>query len=351
MEIHQVLTQSTTICNVLCRYEQGEIFAAEGYARVSGSPGVCIATSGPGATNLVSGFANALLNSLPLVALTGQLHGYLSCLPKPPEFSQLEHILRLVNESKKHVSYVGGGCLNSSPKLHQFVELTEIPVASTLIGLGVYSSSDELSLRMLGMHGIVYANYAMDKRLICCLLSTTLKGISPLLKGRNAAGKLNVDYSAWRAELKEQKMKFPLSFKSFGGVISPQYAVHVLDELTNLDAIITTGVCQHQMWAAQWYNFKRPRQWGTSGGLGAMGFGLPAAIGAAKASPGSTVVDIDGDGSFHMNIQECFDIPAARATKKSGVRDAIQKMLETPGPYLLDVIVPHQALVVEHLEM
>ncbi|RWR93315.1 Acetolactate synthase 1 [Cinnamomum micranthum f. kanehirae] len=171
-------------------------------------------------------------------------------------------------------------------------------------------------------------------------------------------------------------MKFPLSFKSFGDAIPPQYAIQVLDELTNSNAIITTGVGQHQMWAAQWYNFKRPRQWATSSGLGAMGFGLPAAIGAAEASPGSIVVDIDGDGSFIMNVQELATIwveqldvkimilnnqhlgmvvqwedrflqgesgsYVSRVTKKSELRGAIQKMLETPGPYLLDVVVPHQ---------
>ncbi|KAJ8615179.1 hypothetical protein MRB53_034551 [Persea americana] len=523
MEIHQALTRSTTIRNVLCRHEQGEIFAAEGYARASGRPGVCIATSGPGATNLVSGLADALLDSIPLVAITGQvprrmigtdafqetpivevtrsitkhnylvldvediprvveeafflatsgrpgpvlidipkdvqqqlvipdwdrpmkLHGYLSRLPKLPELSQLEQILRLVSESKKPVLYVGGGCLNSSPELRQFVDLTGIPVASTLMGLGAFPSSDELSMRMLGMHGTVYANYAVDKAdlllafgvrfddrvtgkletfasrakivhididpaeigknkqphvSICGDVKAALEGLNFLLEGIKAAGKINLDFSSWREELKEQKMKFPLSFKSFGDAIPPQYAIQVLDELTNSNAIITTGVGQHQMWAAQWYNFKRPRQWATSSGLGAMGFGLPAAIGAAEASPGTIVVDIDGDGSFIMNVQElatiCVEqldvkimilnnqhlgmvvqwedrfykanrahtylgnpddetkifpnflkfaegceIPAARVTKKSELRGAIQKMLETPGPYLLDVLVPHQ---------
>lgn len=326
------------------------------------------------------------------------------------------------------------------------MELTGIPVASTLMGLGAYPSSEELSMRMLGMHGTVYANYAVDKAdlllafgvrfddrvtgkleafasrakivhididpaeigknkqphvSICGDVKAALEGLNSLLEGRKAAGKINLDFSSWREELKEQKMKFPLSFKSFGDAIPPQYAIQVLDELTNSNAIITTGVGQHQMWAAQWYNFKRPRQWATSSGLGAMGFGLPAAIGAAEASPGSIVVDIDGDGSFIMNVQELAtiwveqldvkimilnnqhlgmvvqwedrfykanrahtylgnpddeskifpnflkfaegcEIPAARVTKKSELRGAIQKMLETPGPYLLDVIVPHQ---------
>ncbi|XP_058070673.1 acetolactate synthase 3, chloroplastic-like [Magnolia sinica] len=523
LEIHQALTRSSSISNVLCRHEQGEVFAAEGYARASGRPGVCIATSGPGATNLVSGLADALLDSVPLVAITGQvprrmigtdafqetpivevtrsitkhnylvldvediprivaeafflassgrpgpvlidvpkdiqqqlvvpdwdrpmrLQGYASRLPLPPGVAQLEQILRLVSESKKPVLYVGGGCLNSSEELRRFVELTGIPVASTLMGLGTYPMADDLSLRMLGMHGTVYANYAIDKSdlllafgvrfddrvtgkleafasrakivhididpseigknkqphvSICADLKMCLEGLNALLEEKRNAQKLDLDFSAWRDELAEQKKKFPLSYKSFGDAIPPQYAIQVLDELTNSDAIITTGVGQHQMWAAQWYNYKRPRQWATSSGLGAMGFGLPAAIGAARASPATTVVDIDGDGSFLMNVQELATIrvedldvkvmilnnqhlgmvvqwedrfykanrahtylgnpakeneifpnfltfaegcgiPAARVTKKSEVRDAIRKMLETPGPYLLDVIVPHQ---------
>ncbi|XP_068665425.1 acetolactate synthase 3, chloroplastic-like [Aristolochia californica] len=522
MEIHQALTRSPTVRNILCRHEQGEIFAAEGYARVSGRPGVCIATSGPGATNLVSGLADALLDSVPLVAITGQvprrmigtdafqetpivevtrtitkhnylvldvediprivqeafflavsgrpgpvlidipkdiqqqlvvptwdkpmeLHGYFSRLPKPPLDSYLDQILRFIFESKKPVLYVGGGCLNSSTELRKFVELTGIPVASTLMGLGTYPLNDPLSLRMLGMHGTVYANYAVheadlllafgvrfDDRVtgkleefasrakivhididpaeigknkqphisVCADLKVSLDQMNNLLEERiESMGKL--DFSTWIEELMDQKKKCPLWFKTFGEAIPPQYAIKVLDELTNGVAIITTGVGQHQMWAAQWYGFKGPRQWATSSGLGAMGFGLPAAIGAAVAAPGTTVVDIDGDGSFLMNVQElatvrvenlpvkimvlnnqhlgmvvqwedrfyksnrghtylgnpeneskifpnllkfaeACDIPAARITRMSEVRDAIRTMLETPGPYLLDVIVPHQ---------
>ncbi|KAG0449401.1 hypothetical protein HPP92_027328 [Vanilla planifolia] len=240
MEIHQALTRSLSITNHLFRHEQGEIFAAEGYARSTGRPGVCIATSGPGATNLVSGLADAMLDSIPLVAITGQvprrmigtdafqetpivevtrsitkhnylvldvndipriikeafflatsgrpgpvlvdipkdiqqqlaiplwnskigLQGYLSRLPQPPKRHFLEQVLRLVAEARCPVLYVGGGCTSASPELRHFVELTGIPVASTLMGLGVYPSSNELSLKMLGMHGTVYANYAIDK--------------------------------------------------------------------------------------------------------------------------------------------------------------------------------------------
>nr|ACV84152.1 acetohydroxyacid synthase [Phaseolus vulgaris]AGZ15379.1 acetohydroxyacid synthase [Phaseolus vulgaris] len=521
MEIHQALTRSATIRNVLPRHEHGGVFAAEGYARSSGLPGVCIATSGPGATNLVSGLADALLDSVPLVAITGQvprrmigtdafqetpivevtrsitkhnylvldvddiprivneafflatsgrpgpvlidipkdiqqqlaipnwdqpirLSGYMSRLPKSPNEKHLELIVRLLFEAKKPVLYVGGGCLNSSEELRRFVQLTGVPVASTLMGLGAYPIADENSLQMLGMHGTVYANYAVDRSdlllafgvrfddrvtgkleafasrakivhididsaeigknkqphvSVCADIKLALKGINLVLESRGAKGKL--DFRSWREELNEQKRKFPLSYKTFEEEISPQYAIQVLDELTNGEAIVSTGVGQHQMWAAQFYKYKRPRQWLTSGGLGAMGFGLPAAMGAAVANPGAIVVDIDGDGSFIMNVQElatikveklpvkilllhnqhlgmvvqwedrfyksnrghtylgdpsnesaifpnflkfadACGIPAARVAKKEDLKAAIQKMLDTPGPYLLDVIVPHQ---------
>ncbi|XP_034707302.1 acetolactate synthase 3, chloroplastic-like [Vitis riparia] len=521
MEIHQALTRSNSIRNVLPRHEQGGVFAAEGYARASGRPGVCIATSGPGATNLVSGLADALLDSIPIVAITGQvprrmigtdafqetpivevtrsitkhnylvldvediphivreafflatsgrpgpvlidvpkdiqqqlvvpnwnkglqLPGYTFRLPKSPEKAHLEQIVRLISESKRPVLYVGGGCMNSSEELRRFVDLTGIPVASTLMGLGAFPCTDELSLQMLGMHGTMYANYAVDRSdlllafgvrfddrvtgkieafasrakivhididpaeigknkqphvSVCADVKQALTGMNSLLEETGAKSKY--DFSSWRDELNEQKAKYPLSFKTFGEAIPPQYAIQVLDELTNGNAIISSGVGQHQMWAAQFYKYKGPRQWLSSSGLGAMGFGLPAAMGAAVAKPDAVVVDIDGDGSFIMNVQElatirvenlpvkimllnnqhlgmvvqwedrfykanrahtylgnpsneaeifpnmlkfaeACDIPAARVTKKSEVREAIKKMLETPGPYLLDVIVPHQ---------
>lgn len=521
MEIHQALTRSNQIRNVLPRHEQGGVFAAEGYARATGRVGVCIATSGPGATNVVSGLADALLDSVPIVAITGQvprrmigtdafqetpivevtrsitkhnylvldvediprivkeafflansgrpgpvlidvpkdiqqqlvvpnwdqpmkLPGYLSRLPKLPNEGHLDQIVRLISESKKPVLYVGGGCLNSSEELREFVRLTGIPVASTLMGLGSYPCSDALSLHMLGMHGTVYANYAVDQAdlllafgvrfddrvtgkleafasrakivhididsaeigknklphvSLCADMKVALEGMNKILE--SSKGKLKLDFSAWREELNEQKKKYPLNFKTFGDAIPPQYAIQVLDELTNGNAIISTGVGQHQMWAAQFYKYNQPRQWLTSGGLGAMGFGLPAAVGAAVARPDAVVVDIDGDGSFIMNVQElatirvenlpvkilllnnqhlgmvvqwedrfykanrahtylgnpskaseifpdmlkfaeACEIPAARVTKVSELRAAIQKMLDTPGPYLLDVIVPHQ---------
>ncbi|KAM7254091.1 hypothetical protein ACFE04_027116 [Oxalis oulophora] len=520
-EIHQALTRSNSIRNILPRHEQGAVFAAEGYARSSGVPGVCIATSGPGATNLVTGLANAHLDSIPLVAITGQvprkmlgidsfqetpivevtrqitkhnylvldvdeiprvvkeafflatsgrpgpvlidipkdiqqqlavpnwkqsikLSGYLSKLPKSPDEALLDQIVGMIFESKKPVLYVGGGCLNSSEELRRFVELTRIPVASTLMGLGVFPCSDDLSLQMLGMHGTMYANYSVDRSdlllafgvrfddrvtgkletfasrakivhididpaeigkikqphmWVCGDVKLALKGINKILD--DMAQKLDLDFSSWNDELNEQKKKFPLNFKTFGQAIPPQYAVSLLDELTDGNAIISTGAGQHQMWAAQFYKYKRPRQWLTPGGLAPMGFGLPAAIGAVVANPGAIVVDIDGDGSFIMNVQElatirvenlpikimlvnnqhlgmvvqwedrfykanrghtylgdpsneseifpnmlkfaeACGIPAARVSRKEDLRPALQKMLDTAGPYLLDVIVPHQ---------
>nr|QCH40393.1 acetohydroxyacid synthase [Pontederia crassipes] len=523
MEIHQALTRSPSITNHLLRHEQGEAFAASGYARSTGRPGVCIATSGPGATNLVSALADALLDSIPMVAITGQvprrmigtdafqetpivevtrsitkhnylvldvddipriikeaffiatsgrpgpvlvdipkdiqqqlavpvwdppvrLPGYVSRLPKPPALHLLEQIIRFVSESSRPVLYVGGGCLHASEELRHFADLTGIPIASTLMGLGVYPLDGHLSLKMLGMHGTVYANYSIDKadlllafgvrfddrvtgkleafasrakivhididpaeigknkqphvvQSICGDIKLALQEMNKIIEESGIYNKLN--FSAWREELDQQKKNYPLNYKTFGDLIPPQYAIEVLDELTNGEAIITTGVGQHQMWAAQYYNYKRPRQWLTSAGLGAMGFGLPAAVGAAVGNPGVTVVDIDGDGSFQMNAQELaivrienldvkmlilnnqhlgmvvqwedrfyqsnrahtylgnpaneskvfpdfvkladsYDIPAVRVSKKGEVRDAIRKMLQTPGPYLLDVIVPHE---------
>ena len=519
MEIHQALNRSNIIQNVLPRDENGGVFAAEGYARASGRPGVCIATSGPGATNIVSGLADALLDSIPIVAITGQvprrmigtdafqetpivevtrsitkhsysvldvedipyivkeafflansgrpgpvlidipndiqqqlgvpnwdkplqLPGYSFRLPKSPETGHLQQILRLISDSKKPVLYVGGGCMNSSEELRRFVDLTGIPVATTLMGLGAFPSTDELSLQMLGMHGTMYANYALDKSDLLLAFGVRFDDrvtgkieefasrakivhidIDPAEIGKNKQPHLSIcgdvkkalagmnrlleetgvlyDFSSWREELNEQKAKYPLSYKTSGEAIPPQYAIEVLDELTNGNAIISSGVGQHQMWAAQFYKYREPRQWLSSSGLGAMGFGLPAAVGAAVARPDAVVVDIDGDGSFIMNVQElatvrienlpvkimllnnqhlgmvvqwedrfykanrahkylgnpskeaeifpdmlkfaeACDIPAARVTKKSELREAIKKMLETPGPYLLDVIVPHQ---------
>ncbi|GBG74477.1 hypothetical protein CBR_g18887 [Chara braunii] len=519
MEIHQALTRSNYIRNILCRHEQGEVFAAEGYAKSTGRVGVCIATSGPGATNLVTGLADAMLDSVPLVAITGQvprrmigtdafqetpivevtrsitkhnylvldiddiprimreafflaasgrpgpvlvdipkdvqqamavpswadpmrLTSYLQRLPGVPSVAHMEQVVRLLHSAKKPVLYVGGGCMQASEELREFVAMTGIPVAQTLMGLGVFPESSELALHMLGMHGTVYANYAIDQadlllafgvrfddrvtgklETFASRASIVHVDIDPAELGKNknphvsvfADVKLaltvlngilrssmpNLDYSAWIRELDDKKKEFPMTYPKSGDDIYPQHAISVLHEVTGGEAVVSTGVGQHQMWAAQFYKFDKPRRWLTSGGLGAMGFGLPAALGAAVACTDVHVVDIDGDGSFLMNVQEMatikveklpvkimilnnqhlgmvvqwedrfykgnrahtylgdpeceaeiypdfckiaegYKIPSARVTKKSELKQAIKTMLDTPGPYLLDVIVPHQ---------
>jgi len=441
MEIHQALTrQEDKITNVLCRHEQGEVFAAEGYAKVTGKVGVCIATSGPGATNLVTGIADAMLDSIPMVAITGQVprrmigtdafqetptveitrpitkHNYLVMdikdiprvvaeafylarsgrpgpvlidipkdvqqqmlnpseldtsfepskmleyydkrLPADPRKGLLLDVARAIANAKRPVLYVGGGCIDASEELAKFVELTGIPVAQTLMGLGSFSEMHPLALQMLGMHGTIYANYAIDK---CDLLlafgvrfddrvTGKVKDFAPNASivhididaaeiGKNKA----VDYSVcadmgqslgglnklfeekqveinaqtmkeWTDDVLEQKKLKQMTYPEYEDAIAPQHAIKVLEEVTKGDAVISTGVGQHQMWAAQWYRFAKPRRWLTSGGLGSMGYGLPAALGAAAAFKAAgekvTVVDIDGDGSFLMNVQELATIKA-----------------------------------------
>eukprot|EP00243_Klebsormidium_subtile_P003014 TRINITY_DN16146_c0_g1_i1.p1 TRINITY_DN16146_c0_g1~~TRINITY_DN16146_c0_g1_i1.p1 ORF type:complete len:724 (-),score=199.36 TRINITY_DN16146_c0_g1_i1:339-2510(-) len=523
MEIHQALTRSGSIRNILCRHEQGEIFAAEGYAKASGRVGVCIATSGPGATNLVTGLADAMLDSVPLVAITGQvprkmigtdgfqetpivevtrsitkhnylvmdvddiprvireafylaasgrpgpvlvdvpkdvqqtmsipdwnqpmrLNAYIKRLPGLPSRDTMAQVVRLLQSSKRPVVYLGGGALHASEEVRQFVELMQIPVAQTLMGLGTFPETDPLALQMLGMHGTVYANYAIDKAdlllafgvrfddrvtgkletfasrasivhididpaeigknkaahvSVCSDIKPALACLNELLREEVANGTNKWNYADWRAEVQEQREKYPMAFPVTSDFIVPQSAIQTLYELTNGRAIISTGVGQHQMWAAQWFQYNEPRRWVTSGGLGAMGFGLPSALGAVTACPDIPVVDIDGDGSFIMNVQELATIkvenlpvkimilnnqhlgmvvqwedrfykanrahtylgdpeapedifpdfckfaeackvPTARVTRPQDLREAIQTMLDTPGPYLLDVIVPHQ---------
>eukprot|EP00198_Chlamydomonas_reinhardtii_P005832 XP_001695168.1 acetolactate synthase, large subunit [Chlamydomonas reinhardtii] len=493
MEIHQALTRSDRITNVLCRHEQGEIFAAEGYAKAAGRVGVCIATSGPGATNLVTGLADAMMDSIPLVAITGQvprrmigtdafqetpiprtsssswrcrtgsapmsITGYISRLPPPVEESQVLPVLRALQGAAKPVIYYGGGCLDAQAELREFAARTGIPLASTFMGLGVVPSTDPNHLQMLGMHGTVFANYAVDQadllvalgvrfddrvtgkldafaaraRIVhididaaeisknktahvpvCGDVKQALSHLNRLL----AAEPLPADkWAGWRAELAAKRAEFPMRYPQRDDAIVPQHAIQVLGEETQGEAIITTGVGQHQMWAAQWYPYKETRRWISSGGLGSMGFGLPAALGAAVAfdgkngRPKKTVVDIDGDGSFLMNVQElatifiekldvkvmllnnqhlgmvvqwedrfykanrahtylgkresewhatqdeediypnfvnmaqAFGVPSRRVIVKEQLRGAIRTMLDTPGPYLLEVMVPH----IEHV--
>ena len=430
MPIHQALTKSSKIRTILPRHEQGGVFAAEGYARATGRAGVCMATSGPGATNLLSGIADAYMDSVPLVAITGQvpqwmigrgafqetdvfgmtlpvvkhsylvwdindlprivkeafhiaqsgrpgpvlidlpkniqqakaqpiypprvsLRGYAEHRPAPDEVA-LQELLGLIASAKKPMLYVGGGLITSGAhaELMEFVERTQIPVATTLMGIGCFPENHPLSLKWLGMHGTVYANNAVNeadvllamgvrfddrvtgkveefakhgtivhididaseinknkvvKLPIIADVKVTLQRLNELLAqagwDRVADGQ-HGRYPEWYAEIQEWKAKYPLRFKDSAELTQPQYAIQLLNELTKGEAIVTTGVGQHQMWAGQFYDYVRPRSFITSAGLGAMGFGFPSAMGAKVACPERQVVDIDGDGSFLMNVQE-----------------------------------------------
>jgi acetolactate synthase-1/2/3 large subunit len=552
MEIHQALTRSK-IRTVLPRHEQGGAFAAEGYARATGRAGVCMATSGPGATNLVTGIADAYMDSVPLVAITGQVpqamigkgafqetdiygmtlpvvkHSYLVTdineiprivkeafhiaqtgrpgpvlidIPKnvqqmrtQPVFPdkvhlrgyvpnrrasdiELNEIIGLLEKSERPVFYVGGGIITgeASAELRRFAEAAQIPVATTIMGCGAFPETHPLSLRWLGMHGAAFANWAVngefeprqsptdaprqvapgadlllafgvrfDDRVTgkvdkFCERGTIVHvDIDPSEINKNKPANLPVvsdvkyalgrladmvterplqkKYTAWHKQLDTWKAKAPFGYRVTeevmksqhmrdhlkgreSEVILPQMAIEMLYELSNGEAIITTGVGQHQMWAGQYYKFKHPRQFLTSAGLGAMGYGYPAALGAKVACPDRQVVDIDGDGSFLMNIQELatahiekiaakaiilnnqhlgmvmqwedrfykgnrghtylgdpenrqqiypdytavctsFNVKCERVMYRKDLRGAVQRMLDADEPYVLDVIVPY----------
>lgn len=550
MEIHQALTRSSRIRTILPRHEQGGAFAAEGYARATGRAGVCMATSGPGATNLVTGIADAYMDSIPLVAITGQVpqamigkgafqetdffgmtlpivkHSYLvtdiqqlprvimeailiaeSGRPGPvvvdvpkniqqnraqvifpsreeviatrpaPKANDLElnEIIGLIKNAERPVLYCGGGIIssNSSEELRAFAEATGIPVTTTIMGCGCFPEDHEQSLRWLGMHGAAYANWAVsgefeaingspqlvhpgadlllafgvrfDDRVTgkvekFCETGTIVHidiDASELNKNRKAHlpivsdihyaltrlnkmisdSPIDKKYGPWMEQIKAWKKKAPFKYTTANQVVDsdhmkepmkgmenevivPQAAIQMLYDLTGGDAIITTGVGQHQMWAGQFYKFKFPRQFLTSAGLGAMGYGYPAAMGAKVACPDKQVVDIDGDGSFLMNVQElatahiegiaakalilnnqhlgmvvqwedrfyagnrghtylgdpqnrkqiypdyitmatAFNVPCERVFYLKDLKPAMERMLASKEPYLLDVIVPY----------
>ncbi len=408
---------SSPIKFVLTRHEQGAAHMADGYARSTGRTGVVIATSGPGATNLVTGLATAYMDSIPVVAFTGQVRSTLigndafqeadmtgitrpvtkhnmlvkrvedlgraireafhiagtgrpgpvlvdiavdattNALKQEPDLEmrlpgykpritghirQIKTAADAINASQRPVLYIGGGVIISgaSTELRAVAEKGKIPVTTTLLGLGAFDETSPLAMQMLGMHGSATANYAVQE---CdCLIAVGARfddrvtgnlatfaphakiihmDIDPASISKNVQVDIPVvgdakdilaklleyieskDRSPWLAKIAEWKAKYPLKYET-DGHIKPQEVCELVGKMTNHDAIIATGVGQHQMWAAQFCGWRKPRQIVTSGGLGTMGFGCPAAIGAQFGNPGATVIDIDGDGSFTMTMVE-----------------------------------------------
>ncbi len=426
MPLHQALLKySDQLRTVLPRHEQGGGFAAQGLARTTGQVGVCMATSGPGATNLVTAIADAKLDSVPMVAITGQVpqqfigsdafqetpmvevsraitkHHYmitrleevprvvkeafyvartgrpgpvlidfpkdvqLTTTDEEPDYDppmnlpgyhpeqrkpapeQIRQVIAAIRRSKRPVLYVGGGCITSgaADELTKFALRTGIPVTTTVMGLGAFPGDHPQSLHMLGMHGTVYANYAVnesdlllafgvrfDDRVTGRLEEFAQHGkivhvdVDPSEIHKNKEAHIPIvadlkpvlrelndtmtdddlpDLEEWANKVAQWKKSYPLKYNDAGDSILQQYAIEELWRQTkDRDTYITVGVGQHQMWAAQFYKFAKPRRWLSSSGLGTMGFGLPAAMGVQAAFPNALVVDIDGDGSFQMNIQE-----------------------------------------------
>jgi len=402
---------------ILTRHEQGAAHAADGYARATGKVGVCLATSGPGATNLVTGIATAYMDSIPMIAITGQVksfligndafqeaditgitrpitkHNYLvedvrdlarilkeafhiasTGRPGPvlidipsdiqmqeTEFDypqkieirgynptyighigQIKRAAKAIAEAKRPILYVGGGVIISgaSEEVAELATKNDIPVTMTLLGLGAFPATDKLSLGMLGMHGTAYANHSiMESDLIIAVgarfddrVTGKLDAFAPHAKvihididpasvsknvevdipivgdAKTVMKQLNKsvkkpDTKEWLKKIEEWKNKYPLKYKD-DNKLRPQYVVEEIYNVTKGEAIICTEVGQIQMWAAQFYKFMKPRTMLSSGGLGTMGYGFPAAIGAQIGRPGAAVFDIAGDGSIQMNIQE-----------------------------------------------
>jgi acetolactate synthase I/II/III large subunit len=428
LPIYDALFQQDKVRHILVRHEQGAVHAAEGYARSTGKVGCVLVTSGPGATNAVTGLTDALMDSIPIVCLTGQVpthligndafqecdtvgitrpctkHNYLvknvADLPRvlheafhiaksgrpgpvvvdipkdiqfakglysrPKEFQHkgyrpklkgdLERIkaaIDLMRHAKRPLFYTGGGIINSGPEashfLRELVKLTGFPITSTLMGLGAYPAADPQWLGMLGMHGTYEANLSMhDCDVMICIgarfddrITGRLDAFSPGSKkihvdidpssiNKNVkvdipiigdcahvledmvrlwrSGAMHADkkaLDAWWKLIETWRSRRSLAYKNSNEIIKPQYAIQRLYELTkDRDTYITTEVGQHQMWAAQFYRFEEPNRWMTSGGLGTMGYGLPAAVGVQLAHPNSLVIDIAGEASVLMTMQE-----------------------------------------------
>jgi acetolactate synthase-1/2/3 large subunit len=418
LPLYDALYYEKNIKHILVRHEQGAAHAADGFARATGKVGVCVATSGPGATNLVTGIATAYMDSIPVVAITGQVgtallgrdsfqeaditgitipitkHNYLIKdikdiprvfkeafyiartgrpgpvlidIPKDiqmqklnfkypekidipsyrPKYEghprQIAAAAKAIMASKRPVIYSGGGAIASgaAKELTELAIKCSIPVTTTLLGKGAFPETNKLSLGMPGMHGTVYANYSIqecdlliaigarfDDRVTGHIAKFAPKAkhihidIDPAEIGKNVKadipivgdvrtvlkeliGKVSAkdDHAPWLAQVEEWKAKYPLSYKKTDE-IKPEYVVEQIYEATKGEAIITTEVGQNQMWASQYYKFTKPRTMISSGGLGTMGYGLPAAIGAQFGCPDQIVFDIAGDGSIQMNIQE-----------------------------------------------